>query len=84
MNIIAYTLTGCVHCSHLKELFKRADVEYVEMLLRKDITVDEFSTQYPNINSFPFVVIDDKVIGGLVDVVKLFVKEGLVSSSKRK
>ena len=84
MNIVAYTLTGCIHCSHLKELFKRANVEYTEMLLRKDLTVEQFSNQYPNINSFPFVVIDDEVVGGLVDVVKLFVKEGLVSSSKRK
>lgn len=83
MNIIAYTLTGCVHCSHLKELFKRADVQYTELVVRKDIVVEEFSKQYPNINSFPFVVIDGEVIGGLVDVVKLFVKQGLVSSSKR-
>lgn len=83
MKITAYTLTGCVHCTHLKELFRRANVEYDEVVVKKDMKVEEFHQHYPSINSFPYVVIDNSPVGGLVDVVKLFVQQGLVSSSKR-
>ena len=83
MNIEAYTLPGCPSCKHLKELFRRAGVEYQEIMIRKDITKESFVEKYPSVNGFPFVVIDDSPVGGLVETVKLFVKEGLVSSSKK-
>lgn len=83
MEIIAYTLTGCTHCNNLKELFRRADVQYKEIKLRVDMNVEEFSNLYPSIVSFPYVVIDGNPIGGLVETVKLFVQKGLVSSSRR-
>ena len=42
----------------------------------------EFNNLYPGVRSFPYVIIDDNPVGGLVETVKLFVKEGLVSSKK--
>lgn len=83
MEIFAYTLPGCPSCKHLKELFRRAEVEYTEIMVRKDMSKEEFVQKYPSVSGFPFVVIDDTPIGGLVETVKLFVQEGLVSSSKR-
>ncbi len=83
MEIIAYTLVGCSHCKTLKELFKRAQTEYTEIMVKRDISVDEFAEIYPHINSFPFVVIDGNEVGDLVQTVKLFVTKGLVSSSKK-
>lgn len=83
MIIEAYTLPGCPSCKHLKELFRRANVEYQEIVIRKDITRESFLEKYPTVKGFPFVVIDDSPIGGLVETVKLFVQEGLVSSSKK-
>jgi glutaredoxin 3 len=82
MKIKAYTLTNCSSCKHLKELFKRANVDYTEIVVRDDITVEDFKLNYPNVSQFPYVVIDDQPVGGLVDVVKLFVQKGLVSSKK--
>lgn len=83
MKIEAYTLPGCPSCKHLKELFRRAEVEYQETMVRRDITKEDFLAKYPTVEGFPFVVIDDTPVGGLVDTVKLFVKEGLVSSTKK-
>jgi len=83
MEINAYTLMGCSHCRTLRELFKRANTEYTEIVVKRDITLDNFSELYPNINMFPFVVIDGEEIGGLIEVVKLFVAKGLVSSAKK-
>lgn len=84
MEIKAYTLSGCSNCKYLKELFVRANKEYDEIVVREDITVEEFQKKYPGIGSFPYVVIDDTPVGGLVETVKLFVEKGLVSSSKKK
>jgi glutaredoxin len=82
MDIIAYTLPGCSSCSTLKELFERASVEYKEVILRKDITAESFQLMFPGVMSFPYVTIDGERIGGLVDVAKLFVEKGLVSSNR--
>lgn len=82
MNIKAFTLSGCSSCTHLKELFKRAEVSYTEYVVGKDLEVIEFNNLYPGVRSFPYVIIDDNPVGGLVETVKLFVKEGLVSSKK--
>ena len=83
MEITAYTLPGCGHCNSLRELFKRADVEYVEIKLKRDISVEAFNKSFPSINQFPFVVIDETPVGGLVETVQMFVSEGLVSSKKK-
>jgi len=78
MEIIAYTLPTCHYCSNLKELFRRAQVEYQEVMVRKDITVEEFQQKYPDKNIFPFVVIDDTVVGGLVETIKVFLEKELI------
>ena len=83
MEITAYTLPGCYHCKTLRELFKRAEANYTEVVVNRDITSKEFAELYPQINMFPFVVIDEEPVGGLVETVKLFVAKGLVSSSKK-
>lgn len=82
MEIVAYTLPGCGHCKSLKELFRRGNADYTEVVVRQDMTMDEFMEKFPTINRFPFVVIDGEQLGGLVETVKLFVDKGLVSSSK--
>ena len=82
MEITAYTLPGCSSCDTLKELFERAAVEYKEVTLRKDISAENFQLMFPGVNSFPYVTIDGERIGGLVEVAKLFVQKGLVSSNR--
>tara|TARA_B100001996_G_C18596167_1_gene567993 strand:+ start:744 stop:1034 length:291 start_codon:yes stop_codon:yes gene_type:complete len=96
MEIIAYTSEGCYYCDQLHELFRRADVKYTaikvlsqlpegvepdndkNLMLRSD-----FQTQFPAIYGFPYVIIDGKPIGALIETAKFLMKEGLVSAKKR-
>jgi glutaredoxin 3 len=82
MNIKAYTIKGCSSCKILKELFERAQVEYDDVLLGKNISKEQFKNLYPSVVTFPFVVIDEQEIGGLVETAKLFLEKGLVSTRK--
>jgi len=82
MDITIYTMPGCKYCTQLKELMVRADQEYEEVLINSVELKEEFSSKYPEATTFPYVVIDGEVIGGLVETAKMFVVKGLVSSRK--
>lgn len=82
MEIQAYTLPGCSSCKHLKKLFDKASVTYTEIMVRRDMTIEEFKSHHPKVSNFPYVVIDGNSIGGLIETVQMFVDKGLVSSKK--
>jgi glutaredoxin len=82
MEITAYTAVGCSSCTILKQLFERAAVEYKQIEVRNEMTLEDFNQQFPHVYSFPYVIIDGKEIGGLGEVARLFVQKGLVSSKK--
>jgi glutaredoxin len=79
MKITAHTIDGCFYCDQLKELLKRADLP-AEFVLVEDKA--EFVSRYPNAKGYPWVIIDDEEVGGLVETASLLVKKGLVSSRK--
>ena len=84
MDIKIYTNEGCIWCTRTKELMARANQEYTEIKWQ-DLDFDEqlkVKAKYPAVSGFPVVIIDDEHIGGLIDVAKLFLKKGLVTSSK--
>ena len=83
MEITIYTNEGCIWCVRTKELMARAEVEYTEIKW-SSLTLDE-QLKLKNelgakLQAFPAVVIDDEFVGGLVDVAKIFLKKGLVST----
>ncbi len=95
MKIIAYTTAGCYYCAKLKELFERANLEFdqVEVLNvapweldtrvhNNKIAKPDFEKEYPGVNGFPFVVIDDKPVGALVPTAKFLLEKGLISANK--
>lgn len=82
MDIQIYKKPGCGYCVKIDELMTRAGIEAEIIMIGKDITTDEFKTNYPNATGVPHVVIDGEEIGGLVETVKYFVEKGLVSSKK--
>ena len=43
---------------------------------------EEFSREFAGVNGFPYSIVDGKPIGGVIDLAKLLVKEGLVSARK--
>ena len=78
MDIKIYGSVGCFYCGQMKELCKRADLEYESI----EISSDKLSALYPKATSYPYVIIDGEEIGGLVEAAKYFIKEGLVSARK--
>ncbi len=82
MDIKIYSSPGCFYCEQMKELCRRAEVEYELIDVGKDIFRPEFLKLYPEAQSFPYVIIDDEPIGGLVEAAKYFIKEGLISVPK--
>jgi|TARA_B100000085_G_scaffold215592_1_gene199896 glutaredoxin len=84
-KVIAYTLQGCVHCTHLHELLDRCSISndritYVDV--GKDISKEDFVAQFPEAGGYPHVIINGKTIGGLVETAKFLLKKKLVSSNK--
>mgnify|MGYP001593482062 CR=1 FL=1 len=78
MNIKVYSTPGCFYCTKLKELFERANiVEYEEQVCTSG---DEVRVDYPDAGSFPYVIIDGEVIGGLVETAKFFIEKKIVLS----
>lgn len=81
MNIKVYSTPGCFYCTKLKELFERANItDYEEQVCTSG---DEVRADYPEASSFPYVIIDGEVIGGLVETAKFFIEKNLVSSNKK-
>jgi len=81
MEIKVYTSPGCFYCTQVKELFKRAELEYEESVIN-ETNKAEFRAKYPLAVSFPFVLIDNEPVGGLVETARILVKRGLVSAKK--
>ena len=78
MDIKIYTTQGCFYCDQAKELCKRANVEYQTF----DTSRDKLAEMFPNATGYPWIVIDGKEIGNIVEAAKFFLKEGLVSANK--
>jgi glutaredoxin 3 len=83
MEIVVYTNPGCSHCNTVKQLFKRAAVEYTEVAMDRDISFSEFKQKFPFADGYPYIVIDGEEIGGLVETAKLFLEKGLVEPPKK-
>ena len=83
MEITIYTSQGCQWCDRMKELMKRADQKYTEYLWQEidGDTQEQIVRQFPDIKSFPVAIIDGEYAGGLIEVAKKFLSDGLVSSS---
>jgi len=82
MDIQIYKKPGCGYCVKIDELMTRVGIEAQVIMIGKDVTVEEFRTNYPNATGVPHVIIDGEEIGGLVETVKYFVEKGIVTSKK--
>ena len=87
MDITIYTTEGCGWCGQMKELCRRANVQYTEVLWSSmdDEQKTSFMSEHQGKFSgrFPAAVIDGVFYQGLVDVAKKFMADGLVSAPKK-
>ena len=74
-----YTMDGCKYCTLAKELLNRSKVDYNEMLLNRDITREQVLSELKvQTVTFPQIVSNGKILGGLVEAARHFKSIGLV------
>ena len=56
MKKIVYSKPNCPGCDTLKAKFKAEGVDYVEIMLGKDMTIEAFKDKFPTVRSVPHVV----------------------------
>jgi glutaredoxin len=70
-KIVIYTRKGCMFCAQIIDLFNRNNIKYVNFCLDKDFTRQKFQEMFGKNATFPRVIINDNLIGGYDDTVKL-------------
>ena len=73
-NTIAkiYSRKDCPWCVRAKELCDQNNQSYTEIIIGEDIAVEEFRTKFPEVRTVPFIVIEDTIIGGFVQLQERF------------
>ena len=81
MQVTIYKTPGCGYFVKADELMERAGLQDVErIVVGKDITREEFKEKFPNSTGFPWILLDGKQIGGLMQTVRYFVDKKLVTA----
>jgi glutaredoxin len=55
MKTIVYSKPNCPGCDTLKAKLKAEGVDYVEIVLGKDISIEAFKEKFPTVRSVPFM-----------------------------
>ena len=68
-SVIVYSKLDCIFCKATKELLNNLKISYEEIILDKTHDADfinELKSKY-NHHTFPFILINDKFIGGFTE-----------------
>lgn len=89
MHLKAFTTSNCFYCTQLKELFTRIEPNGEEVLeittihVGRDISKEYFKHQYPDAVGFPYVILDDEHLGGLIETAKFLLQKRFVVAKKK-
>lgn len=64
MNILIFSKDTCQWCDQAKNLMNLRGIEFEEVVIGKDIMVEQFIQKYPGVKSVPYIIIDNEPIGG--------------------
>lgn len=71
-----YTKPGCSHCVAAKNLLQSRGQTYTEVVVGKDIMVEEVKLRFPGVRSVPVVLYNGEFIGGYVNLVERLENDG--------
>jgi glutaredoxin len=83
MNIEIYTKQNCVFCTKLKNLLRAKNMNFTEMKLNEDYTREFLLEKYPNIRTYPVVVVDGFMIGGYTEFSNMVILEEQRQNSQK-
>jgi glutaredoxin 3 len=75
MKAIVWSKNMCPFCDQAKNLLKLKGIEFEERNITKDWTKEQLLEAVPTARTVPQVLLDDKLIGGFVELKKYFEKE---------
>ena len=78
-SVKIYTKLNCKYCKSAKEFFKKHNIDYEEVVVRKD-EIDSFKEENTKkwnveIKSFPQILMNDEYVGGYDDLLNKSIKE---------
>lgn len=83
MKIEIYTVPNCTWCSKTEKLLAMANIsDYKKYVVGEDVPSDFILEKYPMARGYPVIFIDGEFIDGIIELTKLFIQKGLVSSKK--
>jgi len=56
MKTIVYSKPNCPGCDTLKNKLKSEGVDYVEIMLGKDMSIEDFKAKFPAVRSVPHMI----------------------------
>ena len=68
MNVEIYSKTNCGYCNKAKIRLQKYNPKI--HMLDKDYTREEFNAKFPNAKTFPQIVINNKHVGGYIELEK--------------
>ena len=81
-SITVYSTKGCFYCEQMKLLMDRAKLSFNEIKVT-DSMKDSFIDMFPDAKGYPYVIMDGKPVGGLVETAKVLLKKGLISAKEK-
>lgn len=70
MTFTIYSRVGCPYCEKIKQLFDLNEFKYVEYLLDRDFTREQFYSEFGEGTTFPQVIFEEKQLGGCTDTIQ--------------
>jgi len=78
MDIVIYSKENCSYCEKIKQVFKLKDFEFVEYVLDKDFTRNQFIKEFGEGSTFPRITIDGTLVGGCTDTISYLKENNLL------
>lgn len=68
MKAIVWSKNNCPYCDQAKALLKLKNIEFEEKNIEKGYTREQLLDVVPNARTVPQVFLDDRLIGGFVEL----------------
>lgn len=70
--ITVYTKPNCTYCVRAKSFLLANQLPFTEVVIGRDIMLEQFISRYPNVKTAPFIIIDGEEIGGYDQLTEFF------------
>jgi len=66
--ITVYGKSDCIQCKSALSLLERKKIPHQYIELSTSDSINQFRKNYPHVNKMPYIITEDKVIGGYKDL----------------